>query len=529
LPVVNPNNPKSLSKFKPQAVMTNAYLLWKNKREKALKRGVHKVIGFEGPVMTDSGAFQLMQYGNVDVTNREVVEFQEAIGSDIATPLDLPGLGTRVKMVSNLKETIKRARECKELIHDSKSLWVGPIQGGAFPTLRRKSARAMRELDFDVYAVGSVVPLMNDYRFAEAFDALWAAKQELPLNKPVHFFGAGHPMMFAFAVALGADLFDSAAYSLFAQRGKYLTITGTKELSELEYLPCSCPVCRKHEPGELDERMLAEHNLWVSLEEMARIRQAIHENTLWELLEERARAHPQLSYAFKRFSRYRNYLESLDVFTKKRFFMLSGESRLRPEVYRHTQRMKELSGRGIGYRQLVDLPPFKQVPVELAGIYPFGQRVLPGEREQAPAVPDWRKADGIARYLYGVGLPRGLRFEKGKTGRLRRAYKGDELLVSFRASDGMIIPHGFARIIHKKTRPPAFRVQVDDEVQEFARKGKTVFAKFVRGCGPEVRAGMEVLVVNSKDELLASGTALLSAREMLDFDEGPAVKIRVRF
>lgn len=528
LPVINPNNPKDLSKFKPQAVMTNAYLLWKNNRHQVLKQGVHKFIGFDGPIMTDSGAFQLMQYGGVETGNREIIEFQKAINSDIATPLDLPGLGSRAKMESNLKETIKRAEECKELTHDSKALWVGPIQGGTFPDLRRKAAKAMCELDFDVYAVGSVVPLMNDYRFADAFDALWIAKQELPSNKPVHFFGAGHPMMFAFAVALGADLFDSAAYSLFAQKRKYLTVSGTKELSELEYLPCSCPVCRNHEPDELDEGLLAEHNLWVSFEEMERIKQAIHENTLWELLEERARAHPQLAHAFKRFSKYRKYLEALDVFTKKRFFVLSSESRLRPEVYRHTQRMKTLAR--FKTKQLVNLPPFKDVPVEIASIYPFGQRVIPTKYEpELPKLTDWEKSDGIARYVYGVGLPKDLRFEKGKTGRIRRVYKGKSLFASFRASDGMIVPHAFARTIHKRTKFPAYRVVIDEQVEEFARKGKTVFAKFVRACGPEVRAGMEVLVVNSNDELLASGTALLSAREMLDFNEGPAVKIRVVF
>jgi 7-cyano-7-deazaguanine tRNA-ribosyltransferase len=100
-------------------------------------------------------------------------------------------------------------------------------------------------------------------------------------------------------------------------------------------------------------------------------------------------------------------------------------------------------------------------------------------------------------------------------------------LASFRASGEMIIPHALAKDIHQKTK--GFRVTVDDEVQEFARQGKTVFAKFVKNCSPDVRAGMDVLVVNSKDELLATGTASLSAKEMADFKEGAAVNIRETF
>ncbi|MCD4739575.1 tRNA guanosine(15) transglycosylase TgtA [archaeon] len=517
LPVVNPCFPRELKKFKPQAIMTNAYLTWKNKKEEARDKGIHKLIGFDGPVMTDSGAFQLMQYGGVDITNKEVIEFEKVIGSDIAIPLDIPGIGNKELMKKNLCITIERAKECSEL-RDDKRLWVGPLQGGTYPNLRKKAAKAISALNFDVFAVGSVVPLMNEYRFAEALDALHACKTVLPLNKPVHFFGAGHPMMFSFAVALGADLFDSAAYSLFAKRGNYLTVSGTLDIKDMEYLPCSCPICQSRKPSELNEHRLAEHNLYVSFEEMKRIREAIHENTLWELLEERSKAHPSLGIAFKNFRKYRKHLESLDMFTKKRFFV-TPDARNRPEVYRHENKK-------ITTKKTIDLLPFKRVPIGIAHAYPFGQRVTSKKREEIPKTTDAQKANSLAKYVYGVAFPKA-DFERGKTGRLRRAYQNGKLLASFRASDGMIIPHAFAKQIHKKSK--GARVVIDDEVQEFAREGKTVFAKFVRHCGEEVRAGMDVLVVNSKDELLASGTAVLSAREMIDFCEGPAVRIREKF
>jgi 7-cyano-7-deazaguanine tRNA-ribosyltransferase len=523
-PVVNPIEPVDLKKLKPQAVMTNSYLAWKGRKQEALDKGIHKLIGFKGPVMTDSGAFQLMQYGEVEVSNKEIIEFQEAIGSDICTPLDVPGLGNRPTIKANMETTLKRAIECKELTRDSKSLWVGPLQGGTFNDLRKKAAKEVSQQGFDVYAVGSVVPLMNSYRFAEALEALHACKTVLPLDKPVHFFGAGHPMMFSFAVALGADLFDSAAYSLFAKKGKYLTVKGTMQLKEMKGLTCSCPVCSGRKPHELTQELLALHNLYASFEEVERIKEAIHENSLWELLEERSKSHPQLYYAFRKFKKFQPFLESLDVFTKKRFFVLSRETKFRPEVFRHEKRMEK----GFHSRKKVDLPPFKEVPVEVSQIYPFGQRVLPGKKkEEPPKVSKWLRADGVARYVYGVGLPRNARVELSKTDRLRRVYSGKKLLASFRASDGLILPHEFSKTLHEET--PDWRVEIDDEVASFARKGKTVFAKFVKQCDPKIRSGMDVLVVDSCDNLLASGTSLLSAKELIDFDEGPAVKVRTKF
>src|SRR5690606_38294200 len=109
-------------------------------------------------------------------------------------------------------------------------------------------------------------------------------------------FGAGHPMMFALAAALGCDLFDSAAYALSARQGRYLTASGTLHLEDLKYLPCCCEVCRDRSAEDLakdPERtgLHARHNLSVSLAEIRRVRQSIWEGSLWELVERRARSH----------------------------------------------------------------------------------------------------------------------------------------------------------------------------------------------------------------------------------------------
>ena len=75
-----------------EIVITNSYIIYRNPelREKALRDGVHKLINFKGPVVTDSGSFQLSEYGEIDVTNDEIVMFQDEIGTDIGTSLDIP-------------------------------------------------------------------------------------------------------------------------------------------------------------------------------------------------------------------------------------------------------------------------------------------------------------------------------------------------------------------------------------------------------------------------------------------------------
>jgi len=498
-------------------IITNAYMLWKRHRAEALEKGVHRLLGWDKTIMTDSGAFQLMQYRGIDVDNRTIIQFQKDIGVDIGVILDVPGIGPREQMEKNLSTTLSRARELEQ---DSR-IWCGPIQGGEFQDLRRKSCREMKKIGFRYYALGSVVPLMNDYRFAENIDLLAAARQELPLNVPLHHFGGGHPMFFAFAVAMGADIFDSAAYSLFAKRGNYMTTSGTQPISKMAYLPCSCPACRGKEPSDLTSGDIARHNLYASFNEINKIKQAIREQTLWELLEERARGHPALYGAFLRMKKHRSYIEPLDPYTKKRFFYLSRESLNRSELYRH-------SHNNISSKEYVDAFPFKKVPCEITDRYPFGQRELPENSDIVPSGSPLERANALAEYQFGIKLfPRGSVVRVARTGRIRTVASNGKILASFRSGDLVCIPHGAARTLHKKTK--SWRVVVDQETAEFPAKGLNAFAKFVIGADPKIRAGMEVLVVDEGGALLAEGQALLSAREMLDFDEGVAVKVRKGF
>ncbi|MFQ6125779.1 MAG: tRNA guanosine(15) transglycosylase TgtA [Candidatus Heimdallarchaeota archaeon] len=356
LPVIDPIHqniaPNELKKAGTSVVITNAYLIHSNEdvRRKALDLGVHKVIGWLGPVMTDSGAFQLMQYGAINITNEAIIEFQCAIGSDIGIILDIPvAKGSRKDFVKAVQETLKRAQEFENLDKSKKILWTGPIQGGPYIDLVTECARILGKLPFDLHALGSVVPLLEEYKFSTVVEMIFASKQHMPVNRPLHLFGAGHPMFFGFAVLLGCDLFDSAAYALFAKEGRYLTPHGTYLLDNLEYFPCSCPICSKHEPNDIremsrdeKEKDLAIHNLYVSFQELNLIKQVIREGSLWRLVSERIAAHPHLVDAWKAvFERkHIQFIERFEPLSKKRALFITRQELLQhPLIIRHRQRI----------------------------------------------------------------------------------------------------------------------------------------------------------------------------------------------
>jgi len=438
-PVINPTiqliSPKSMYQdFGCEAIITNAYLLKRRFMEQTIKKGIHDFLDFEGVILTDSGAYQILEYGEVSVSPPEIVKYQEEINTDIATILDIPtGWKKSSEYVQyTVDETLKRAKELEKIKTREDIAWIGPIQGGQCLDLVAHSARKMAELPFQIYALGSPTEIMKQYLFGTLVEMILTAKMNLPPERPLHLFGAGHPFMFALVIALGCDSFDSAAYSIYAKDGRYLTERGTYRIKNLKYFPCSCPICTKNTPKDIlelsdieQERIVAMHNLYVSLSEVKRIRQAISEGRLWELLEVRMRGHPSLLQAFKRIKKYKNYLEKQSLVTKKKglFFFGSLES-LRPEVIRHRKRLNEryskpreadillliprkktkILHRYRGYERIMTLThqeieeptskihicsygvPFGVIPIELDEVYPLSHYEISTPVEQETVI-----------------------------------------------------------------------------------------------------------------------------------------------
>ncbi len=350
MPVIHPGKQTlDVKNFGAEIVITNAYIMYKNEdlRAQVLEEGVHKLIDFPGPIVTDSGSFQLSEYGDIDVNNREIIEFQELIGSDIGTSLDIPTppFVKRERAEKELEITIERAKEALEVRGDL--MMNSVVQGSTFHDLRSKCAEIIGAMEFDVYPIGAVVPLMESYRYSELVDVVMASVKHLPDSQPRHLMGAGHPMIFALAVAMGCDLFDSAAYILYAQDDRLMMPTGTFKLANLAEMPCSCSVCTSHTPDDLrsmkkkDRMMLiAQHNLIISFAEIRKIKQAILDGNLMELVEQRCRVHPYLLDALRNLKKYTKIIEEYDPASKNSAFFYSGpESLARPEIQRHLSRI----------------------------------------------------------------------------------------------------------------------------------------------------------------------------------------------
>lgn len=429
LPVVNtliqPITPKDMLKtFRCNAIITNAYLVKRNQGHEAVAKGIHRLLDYDGVVVTDSGAYQILEYGNVELQPEEIALFQEAIGSDVAIMLDIP-TGWRVDRARaewTVDETIRRADLTLKTITRSDTLWEGPIQGGTFLDLVAMSAKEMSRRPFAIYSLGSPTPIMERYMFDRLVGMIMTAKMNIPLSKPLHLFGAGHPFMLALASAMGCDLFDSASYAIFAKQGRYLTESGTLKLREIEYFPCSCPTCQRHTPNELKElrrldaeKKLAEHNLFVCLEEIRRIKQAIFEGRLWELVEVRAKSHPSLLQALGALKKYTRFIENHSPSTKKKGLLYLGSYGLsRPEVIRHRAKLSKSYSPPKRSRILLLLPnvhtkpyhtspqvatlhpilrdrrihtcmygsPYGVIPLEIDDVYPLSQTEYPTPTDQ---------------------------------------------------------------------------------------------------------------------------------------------------
>ena len=422
LPVINPNQvtitPSEMkTRFGVQMVITNSYIIRGNPKlsELAKRDGVHGAIGFDGPVMTDSGTFQSHVYGKVRVDPLEIVEFQTAIGSDIGTILDIfsePEF-TKEQAQDAVDETVRRAAD--SVSHRGEMDLAGTVQGGIFPDQRERCARELSKLDLQVHPIGGVVPLLENYRYAEVAEIIIASKKGLNPSRPVHLFGAGHPMIFPMAVLLGCDVFDSASYAKYAREERMMYPTGTKALRDHHELACDCPACSTTTLDlllemETSERIkkLAEHNLFTCIEEIRSLRNAIHEGSIWEYTEMRARAHPELLAALKILKHHKEYLERFEPASRRSAFFYCGpESYDRPTVMRYQERFfsryrgpetRVLIGFGEAekpysrtYRtEMEDVLKradasfivasfFGPVPIELDEYYPIAQSVIPKE------------------------------------------------------------------------------------------------------------------------------------------------------
>jgi 7-cyano-7-deazaguanine tRNA-ribosyltransferase len=424
LPVINPNkmilSPNEMKKmFGVEMVITNAYIIRNDEklRIKCLGKGVHELLNFNGPIMTDSGTFQSYVYGKINIDPLEIVEFQRNIGSDVGTILDIFSTPNQTKdeAKKGVDETIKRAKQSMEIKGDM--ILACTIQGSIFQDLRKYCAKKLSELNADFFPIGGVVPLMENQRYSDLIRCIISSKMGVNHSKPIHLFGAGHPIIFPLAVALGCDFFDSSAYIKYANDNRLIFPDSTIKLEELDELPCSCPVCSKYTANELKKEekskrilQIAKHNLYVSFSELKLVRTAIIRGNLLELVERRSISNPNLINAMRELRRKNNkeWLEQFEKISKNKALFYTGDQTIhRSLIYRlHDRLLKQYKFLSNNYillpdsekpyskhyeKQMINIysdeidgeiiinSPIGPVPIELDEMYPFSQSIFPNK------------------------------------------------------------------------------------------------------------------------------------------------------
>lgn len=307
-------DPADLAAVGSQIILANAYHLSLRPGAELIARlgGLHSFMGWRGPILTDSGGYQLFSLARLakvtdegivfqshldgarmNLTPERAVEIQEALGPDIAMVLDEP-LGfphTRDEAESALRRTTVWAERSRAAHTRGDQSLFGIVQGGAFEDLRRESARQLVALDLDGYAVGGLC-LGEGKRETDAL--LNAATDLLPAEKPRYVMGMGTPGDLIRGVGRGADIFDCVMPTRHARRGNLFTRAGRVSIKNAENAEeagpieegCGCPACRRgfsraylrhlfRAKEMLGYRLMTMHNLFFYQELLRGAREAI--------------------------------------------------------------------------------------------------------------------------------------------------------------------------------------------------------------------------------------------------------------
>jgi queuine tRNA-ribosyltransferase len=323
-------SPRELSELNAQIILGNTYHLFVRPGLEVIKHfgGMHKFMNWDGPILTDSGGYQIFSLAKLRKISEDGVEFQNHIdgtpafispeiameiqatlGGDIAMALDecAPWPCEYDYAARSTEMTTRWARRCKRAVEAAVSaanqrkavgtaaptdrqLLFGIVQGATFEDLRKASAQAIVDLEFDGYAIGGVSvgePVEEMMRAVEGSEPL------LPNDKPRYAMGLGTPPQMLEMIARGMDMFDCVLPTRLARNGTAFTSTGTLNLKNAEFVldrrpieeGCECSTCREFSRGYIRHLVKAEeilglrlitlHNLFFYLDLMRRARETI--------------------------------------------------------------------------------------------------------------------------------------------------------------------------------------------------------------------------------------------------------------
>ncbi len=309
-----------------QMILGNTYHLTLRPGESVVQSlgGLHGFMGWDGPILTDSGGFQLFSLAKItrvseagarfrshidgrllEITPEQAIAIQEALGSDVAMVLDhVVALPNDPEVIRDATDrTVRWARRSRDAARRSDQAQFGIVQGGLDPELRVRCARALVELDFPGYAVGG---LSVGETPAEMYRVLEYTVPALPADRPRYLMGVGRPEDILQGIRHGIDLFDCVMPTRNGRNAMAFTDFGTMRLRNLQYerdpLPlegsCPCPACRRSRgylrhlfmAGEmLGPILLSIHNLTYYQRLLAAARAAIEAGRFQQFVAEKTR------------------------------------------------------------------------------------------------------------------------------------------------------------------------------------------------------------------------------------------------
>lgn len=317
--------PEELYDAKSGVILANTYHLWLRPGEDLVEKagGLHKFMNYHGPILTDSGGFQVFSLANPkDITEEGVhfkshidgsklfltpeksIEIQNKLDSDIAMSFDEcpPASASYEYMKNSIERTLRWAKRGKEVHSNPRQSLFGIVQGGAYEDLRKFSAIETVKLDFDGYSIGGVA---NDGESKEdMYHAIDYSIPYLPKDKPRYLMGVGEPKDIVEGVIRGIDMFDCVLPTRIARHGNAFTRHGKLNIKNSKYKEdftpieedCDCYTCKNYTKAyirhlvNVDEalggRLLSIHNIRFLIRLTEELREAIQEDRLLEYRDE---------------------------------------------------------------------------------------------------------------------------------------------------------------------------------------------------------------------------------------------------
>ena len=317
--------PEELYECHSGVILANTYHLWLRPGEDLIDKagGLHKFMNYKGPILTDSGGFQVFSLAkpkdiseegvkfkshidgsNLFLTPEKSIAIQNKLDSDIAMCFDEcpPASASYDYMKNSIERTIRWAERCKKAHKNEMQSLFGIVQGGAYKDLRKYSAINTVKLDFNGYGIGGVA---NDGESKEdMYKAIDYSIPYLPVDKPRYLMGVGEPVDLLEGIERGVDMFDCVLSTRIARHGNAFTRYGKINLKNSKYREdftpiedsCDCYACKNFTKAyirhlitcdeSLGGRLLSIHNTRFLIKMMEEIREAIKNDKFSEYKED---------------------------------------------------------------------------------------------------------------------------------------------------------------------------------------------------------------------------------------------------